>query len=101
MKLKKDPIAFAKTIILNHHDGQLARKIFQIENDLEMEYGDDVKSSGWKVLYSFGKFKYEIRYDILSPEDNYYFVWRVDLENRNVSALNKLSENILSIQKVN
>ena len=58
-----------------------------------MIHGDDlVRISGWKVLYSFGQYKYEVRYDIISPDERLYYAWRVDLSNQAISALNKLSE---------
>jgi hypothetical protein len=36
-----------------------------------------------------------VRYDILTPGENYYFIWQVDLLKQKVSPLNKLSEEVL------
>jgi len=68
-------------------------KIIAVFAEKLVIYGDDLlRVSGWKVLYSFGQYKYEVRYDIVSPDERFYFAWRVDLSNQSISALNKLSE---------
>ena len=59
-------------------------------------YGKDmVEISGWRVMYSSGEYKYELRYDILTPKENYYYVWLVDLREKNISPLNKASEKLM------
>jgi len=98
IEAEKDPIGFARKIIIRYQDGLIAAKITEIERNLQEKYGESVNSSGWKVLYAFGEYKYEIRYDITSPEKNYYFVWRVDLATEEVLPLNKISEEILTIR---
>lgn len=97
IEAKKDPIAFALSIIQNYKAGAVAIKMQEIENRMIELYGDNVRISGWKVLYSFGEYKYELRYDIVGAEESYYFVWRVNLGNRDVKPLNKISEEILEI----
>ena len=67
----------------------------KIESLLIEQYGDRVDSSGWKVYYSIGEYKYEVRFDLLSPEDNYYYAWRVNLKTREITSLNKISEDMM------
>jgi tetratricopeptide (TPR) repeat protein len=98
IEAEKDPIGFARSIIISYQDGLIPAKLEEIERGLEETSKGQVRSTGWRVLYAFGEYKYEIRYDITSPGKNYYFVWRVDLENGNILPLNKDSEEILSIQ---
>ncbi len=95
IEAENNPIEFAKFVIQNYKNGKVAEKIYALENDMIAIHGDFVRTSGWKVLYSFGKYKYEVRYDILTPENNYYFIWRLDLITREVSPLNKVTEAIL------
>ncbi len=95
IEAENNPLEFAEFIIQNYKNGKVAERIYALENDMITIHGDAVRSSGWKVLYSFGKYKYEVRYDIITPEDNYYFIWRLDLITREVSPLNKVTEKIL------
>ena len=96
IKAKKNPKEFALNIILDHKNGKLAEKIYEIENSMNVKYGTSmIESSGWKVLFSSSNLKYDVRYDILSSSENYYFVWKVDLRTQEISALNKRSEEIL------
>jgi tetratricopeptide (TPR) repeat protein len=96
LRADKEPKIFAKDIIFEYNDGNLVKNVYALQDSLTLKHGkDEVRTSEWKVLYSFGKYKYEIRYDILTPDNNFYFIWQIDLKQRKVSALNKLSENML------
>ncbi len=92
---KKDPKAFAKSIIFNYKKGMIPDKVSAIEIEMEIKYGENIKASGWRVLYAVGEYKYEVRYDILTPKENYYFAWRVNLKNKEITPSNKVSEEIL------
>ncbi len=90
---EKDPKGFATAIIKNYKEGLISRKIRDIENEMIEKYGSEmVRISDWKVTYSSGDFKYEVRYDILTPNETFYFIWLVSLRDKNISPLNKLSE---------
>ena len=96
IEAENNPIEFAKFIIRNYKNGKVAERIYALENDMITIHGEEfVRSTGWKVLYSFGKYKYEVRYDIVTPEENFYFIWRLDLITREVTPLNKITEKIL------
>ncbi|MCF7858247.1 MAG: hypothetical protein K9N07_02830 [Candidatus Cloacimonetes bacterium] len=95
IQAEKDPKAFAESIIKEFKSGMIISKVRDIEASLVAQYGDQVETSGWKVYYAIGKFKYEVRYDLLSPGKNYYFAWRVDLKTREVTSLNKTSDEII------
>jgi len=99
VQAKKAPLEFAKSIILDYKNGIIPQKIYDIEDQMIKLYGENVRSSGWKVLYSYGEFKYEVRYDIITPKENYYFIWRVDLREKQIFPLNKLSEKMMGINK--
>ena len=91
----RDPQGFAKSIILGYKNNKINNEINKIITSLKEQYGNEVEASGWRVMYSFGKYNYEIRYDILTPEENQYFLWKVNLENREIVPLNKISKEIM------
>ena len=95
VKAEKDPKAFAEKIIKEYRKGVIPAGVRAIESSLIAQYGDRVDSSGWKVYYSIGEFKYEVRFDLLSPEDNFYYAWRVNLKTREITSLNKISEDMM------
>lgn len=96
LRAQKDPQAFAISLIENYKKGKIIASISNLENQLIEVYGKNiVRSSGWKIQYSTGEYQYEVRYDILSSDKNYYFVWLVDLKKGIVSPLNKISEELM------
>jgi len=95
VKAEKDPKAFAEKIIKEYKKGIIPAGVSAIESSLIAQYGDRVDSSGWKVYYSIGEYKYEVRFDLLSPEDNFYYAWRVNLKTREITSLNKISEDMM------
>ena len=92
---EKDPKAFAEKIIKEYKKGIIPAGVSAIESSLIAQYGDRVNFSGWKVYYAIGEFKYEVRFDLLSPEENYYYAWRVNLKTREITSLNKISEDVM------
>ena len=95
LEAQKNPKVFARSIIQNYKKGIIPEKVRLMENNLIDKYGENVKSSGWKVSYAIGEYKYEVRFDILTPDENYYFAWRVNLKTQDVSPSNKVSEELL------
>ena len=95
IKSEKNPKAFAERIIKEYKNGIIPAGVRAIESSLIAQYGDRVDSSGCKVSYSVGEYKYEVRFDLLSPEDNYYYAWRVNLKTREITSLNKISEDMM------
>ena len=96
IRAEKDPKTFATSIVQNYRNGLITQKITEIEQDMIEKYGEEmVETSGWKALYSTGEYKYEVRYDIMTPKENFYFIWLVNLKNKEISPLNKLTESIL------
>lgn len=90
-----DPKAFAKTIIMEFRKGALVNAVESIERDMSNKYGSYVKSSDWKATFAIGQYKYEVRYDILSPDENYYFAWTVDIRTKKVTPSNKVTEKMM------
>ncbi len=96
IEIEKDPIDFTKRITFAYKKGILTQKIEAIVNQLKSKYGEDVKDSGWKVFLSLGHNQYEIRYDISTPESSYFFVWQVDLLEKQITPLNNASEELMN-----
>ena len=92
---EKNPKAFAEKIIKEYKNGIIPAGVSAIESLLIAQYGDRVDSSGWKVYYSIGEYKYEVRFDLLSPDDNFYYAWRVNIKTREITSLNKISEDMM------
>ena len=95
IEIEKDPIAFARRIMNEYRNGRIIRRVSQLEQELIMQYKDQVSSSGWRYVLSVGEAKYEVRYDISTPDKSYFLVWLVNLKDRTVSPLNKASEELL------
>ncbi len=95
IKIEEDPIGFAKEIIAEYKNGMLFSRINKLENRLIDEYGDLVRTSEWRYMLSIGQSKYEVRYDITTPDKNYFFVWLVNLREKKVSPLNPESEKLI------
>ncbi len=95
IKIEEDPIGFAKEIIAEYKNGMLFSRINKLENRLIEEYGDLVRTSEWRYMLSIGQSKYEVRYDITTPDKNYFFVWLVNLREKKVSPLNPESEKLV------
>ncbi|PID28997.1 MAG: hypothetical protein CSB55_02715 [Candidatus Cloacimonadota bacterium] len=94
VKAEKNPIPFAREILFKHKNGKIPNEIYKIETKLREKYGDEITTSGWKFLISIGQFQYEARYDIFSPETTDFFVWKINLADREIVPLNKASEEI-------
>ena len=92
IRAKKEPKVFAKELIFNYKKGLIVKNLSDLEKSLRIRFKNEVKVSGWKIFYSFGKYKYEVRYDINTFDETYYFIWRVNLETRTISPLNKISK---------
>jgi len=96
LRAEKDPRSFALNLIKEYRKGKILVGIGDLESELIEQYGENiVSSSGWKIQYSTGEYKYEVRYDILSPDKNYYYVWLTDLKKGIISPLNKISEGLM------
>lgn len=89
----KNPAAVARKILDDYRGGILNTRIRQKKSELLRRYKEsEIKDSGWKILLSTGQYKYEARYDLLTPKETYLYVWQINLRDRSVIPLNKLSE---------
>ncbi len=95
IEIEKDPVGFARSIINNYRNGRIIRAVSQLEQELIMQYDDLVSSTGWRYMMSVGEAKYEVLYDITTPDKSYFLAWLVNLKDRSVSPLNKASEELL------
>jgi len=93
---ESNPAAFAQRIINEYRGGVLNSRINRQKQELLRAYSaNEIRDSGWKVMSSSGQFKYEARYDLVTPTISYYYVWQVNLRDRSITPLNKLSEKLM------
>ncbi len=92
----KNPTGFARRIIDEYRGGLLNTRIRQQKNELMKRTKEgEIRDSGWKILLSTGQYKYEARYDLLTPTETYLYIWQINLRDRSVIPLNKLSEALI------
>lgn len=95
-RAEAEPKKFALDIMLDYRNGRLSDRLLLIYEEQKAIFGEDlVSSSGWRVSYAAGEYKFEVRYDILTPDANYYYAWRVDLKHQKISPSNKISEDLM------
>lgn len=96
IEAERNPTAFARRIINEYRGGLLLKRIAaKREEILQSHEASDIQDSGWKILLSTGQYKYEARYDLLTPTDTYLYVWQINLRDRSIVPLNKLSEALM------
>ncbi len=92
----KNPTGFARRIINEYRGGILIKRVTAQKQEMLKSFkSTEVKDSGWKILLSSGQYKYEARYDLITPKESYYFVWQINLKDRNLVPLNKVSEKLM------
>lgn len=92
----RNPEGFAQRIVNEFRGGVLNRKIRQQIANLRTRFRqDEIRDSGWKILLSTGQYKYEARYDLLTPTDTYFYIWQVNLRDRTIVPLNRISEELM------
>ncbi len=96
MEADRNPQAFARKIINQYKGGLLVNRINQKKKELLANYkASEIRDSGWKYLLSTSQYKYEVRYDLMSPRDTFFYVWQVNLRDRSIIPLNKISEDLM------
>lgn len=91
-----NPAGFAQRIINEYRGGLLNARIRAQKQELLQTFDpSEIRDSGWKTLISTGQYKYEVRYDLVTPTVSYYYVWQVNLKDRVITPLNKISENLM------
>ncbi len=95
IRAEKSPAEFALEIIRDYQKGIIKQNVDKKLAEMRNEYGDQVSNSDWKAVYSYGEFNFEVRIDIFSPAESFYFAWRINLIDRSISPLNKASETMM------
>ena len=96
IEAERNPTAFAQRIINEYRGGVLLRRVAAKRAEvLQVHKQNEVRDSGWKILLSTGQYKYEARYDLLTPTDTFLYVWQINLRDRSVIPLNRLSEELM------
>lgn len=97
IEAERNPTAFAQRIINEYRGGLLLRRVAAKRAEvLKSNKDSEIRDSGWKILLSSGQYKYEARYDLLTPNETFLYVWQVNLRERSVIPLNRLSEELMS-----
>ncbi|PKN72535.1 MAG: hypothetical protein CVU50_06660 [Candidatus Cloacimonetes bacterium HGW-Cloacimonetes-3] len=92
----KNPVAFTRKIIDEYRGGLLNTRIRNQKQELQKRNkASDIRDSGWKILLSTGQYKYEARYDLLTPTETFLYVWQINLRDKSIVPLNRLSEALL------
>ncbi len=94
LRAKKEPVKFARQIILNYKNRIFEKKTKKIIAEMKQKYPKQVKVGKLKFFLSVGEYNYEVRYDITTPKENYFLIWQIDLSTQAVIPLNKLTEKI-------
>ncbi|MDD5535779.1 MAG: hypothetical protein PHS36_01150 [Candidatus Cloacimonetes bacterium] len=93
---ERDPVGFARKILREYRSGMLINRVAAKRNEvLKTHNPNEIRDSGWKILLSTGQYKYEARYDLLTPTDTFLYVWQINLRDRSVIPLNKISEALM------
>ena len=92
----RNPEAFAQKIINEYRGGILNSKLRTQVAEIGKRYkASEIRNNGWKILLSSGQYKYEARYDILTPQETFFYVWQINLRDRSIIPLNKISEALM------
>lgn len=93
---QRNPQEFAQRIINQYRNGLLINRIQNQKKELATRYkANEIRDSGWKFLLSSGQHKYEVRYDLITPRETFLYVWQVNLRDRSITPLNKISEALM------
>ncbi|MEN6444805.1 MAG: hypothetical protein ABFC98_02020, partial [Candidatus Cloacimonas sp.] len=96
LEANKNPATFARRILNEYRGGILNTRIQNKKKELLTRYKEnEIQDSGWKLMLSTGQYKYEARYDLLTPNETYLYVWQINLRDRSIIPLNKLSEALM------
>ncbi|MFO8144804.1 MAG: hypothetical protein R6T89_03655 [Candidatus Syntrophosphaera sp.] len=96
IQAEANPTEFAQRIIREYRGGLINTRVQAKKQELLEEYNpNEIRDSGWKVMITPGQYRYEVRYDLVTPIDFYYYVWQVNLKDRSITPLNKLSESLM------
>lgn len=92
----RNPSAFAHKILNEFRGGLLIKRVAAKKAELLRRHkASDIRDSGWKLLLSSGQYRYEARYDLLTPNETFLYIWQINLRDRSVIPLNKLSEALM------
>ncbi len=96
IEAERNPAAFARRIVIDYRNGLLNTRISNVKRELLVLYKpNEIKDSGWKIMLSTGQYRYEARYDILTPRETYFYIWQINLRDRSIVPLNKISEALM------
>jgi tetratricopeptide (TPR) repeat protein len=96
VEAQRDPVGFARRVLAEHRNGLILNRVATKRNEVLQSHNiNEIRDSGWKFLLSTGQYKYEARYDLLTPTQTFLYVWQINLRDRSVIPLNKLSEALM------
>jgi len=95
IEIERDPQGYAMRIVEQYRNGILFRAIDSFRDDLLLVWGNQLRDSGWRPGRTIGQNRLEVRYDLLTPDVNYYFIWHVNMRERTVTPLNRITEELV------
>lgn len=96
LEADRDPVGFARKIVQQYGNGLIIQRIEKQKQDMLKRFkASEIRDSGWKFLLSTGQYKYEARYDIITPRETFLYVWQVNLREKSLTPLNSISENLM------
>jgi tetratricopeptide (TPR) repeat protein len=95
IEIEKNPQEFALKIIKEYDNGRIFKAVETLKEQLYDYWGNEVRDSGWRAVRAVGLYRMEIRYDLITPDENNYLAWQVNMRDKQVIPLNKLTEKLL------
>ncbi|HPM01091.1 MAG TPA: hypothetical protein PK816_02945 [Candidatus Cloacimonadota bacterium] len=94
IQIEKDPRSFALKVLNEYRGGAIVSGVNSLRADLNRKWAKDLKDSGWKTIGAANRFKMELRYDLITPDENFFLSWQVNMKDRTLIPLNKLTEKL-------
>ena len=95
IEIERDPQGYAMRIIEQYRNGALVAAVEEFRDSLFMVWGNQLRDSDWRPGRTIGQNRVEVRYDLLTPETNFYLLWHVNMRERTVTPLNRVTEGLL------
>lgn len=95
IEIEKNPQEFALKIIKEHSNGSIEKAVSKLRDELFDLWGRDLRDTGWRAVRAVGIYRMEIRYDLVTPESNYYLAWQVNMRDKQIIPLNKITESLM------
>jgi hypothetical protein len=91
-----DPEEYAIDIVKGYRNRIIPKRIAAIEEEIMAKFpAEEITVTPWQSLRAVSRNTYEVRYTIITPEKNYFFLWLVRLETGEIVPLNTTTEELM------